>query len=308
MRARKHFRRLLATVLLTTVLLGVALISPVLLGRLLSGEQAGEQGALLTCLFIPTPADWPSHILSYTLVAVLGLGAICGLHSLVRQWYRTRRLTRALLEFALPTRSKELARRGVPNYIAGRLDLVDMESPVAFCYGWVRPRICVSTGALAGLHKREVAALLLHEYHHLLRRDPLKTAVSRVLGSAFFFLPIVQALHEQYMVAKEIDADEYALCMQGSDQPLLAALYKLLLKQPQSMHKRSGLTVVGASDSVAQRLDYLLEGRQPAGPRIASLFVSSSVLAAITALMAFTTWTTSLGALWHQAHSGLGGC
>ncbi len=306
MRARKHFHRLLATVLLTTVLLGVALLSPVLLGRLLSRDQAGEQGALLTCLFIPTPADWPSHILSYTLVAVLGLGAICGLHSLVRQWYRTRRLTQALLKFVMPTNGNSLTRRGVPDYIAERLDLVDMESPVAFCYGWMRPRICVSTGALAGLHKREVAALLLHEYHHLLRRDPLKTAVSRILAAAFLFLPIVQALHDQYMVAKEIDADEYALHVQGSEQPLLAALYKLLLKQP--MHKLSELAVVGAADSIAQRLDYLLEGQQPAGPRVASLFVSSSVLAAITALMAFTTWTSSMGALWHQAHSGLGGC
>lgn len=306
MSARKYFRRLLATVLLTTFLLSVALISPVLLGRLFSGGQAEEQGTLLTCLFIPTSADWPSHILSYTLAAVLGLGAISGLHSFVRQWYRTRRLTRALLKFTLPAGGRSLARRGVPDHIAAGIDLVDVASPVAFCYGWVRPRICISTGALAGLRKREVAALILHEYHHLLRRDPLKTAVSRVLANAFFFLPIVRALHEQYMLAKEIDADLYALHTQGSEQPLLAALYKLLLKQPG--YKLSALAVAGAGDSLTQRLDYLLEGRRPAGPRAASLFVSSSVLAAVTAITVLTTWTSTADALWHQAHSGLGGC
>lgn len=306
MSAITYFRRLLATVLLTTFLLSIALVSPVLLGRLLSGDHVEEQGALFTCLFIPTSADWPSHILSYTLAAVLGLGAVSGLHSFVRQLYRTRRLTRALLKFLVLDGGRSLVRRGVSAPFATRIDLVDVASPVAFCYGWVRPRILISTGALAGLRKREVAALLLHEHHHLLCKDPFKTAISRVLANAFFFLPIVRALHEQYMLAKEIDADLYALHTQGSEQPLLAALYKLLLKQPG--YKLSALAVAGAGDSLTQRLDYLLEGRRPAGPRASSLFVSSSVMAAVTAITVLTTWTSTADALWHQAHSGLGGC
>lgn len=306
MSAQRCFRRLLATICLSMLLLGVALVAPVLLNRLLSGAPEMEQGPLFACLFVPTLLDWPSHALGFALSAILGASLLLGLLSIARQWYRTRRLTRALLRFAMPAGGKTLLRKGAPGRIVGRIDLVDVAAPVAFCYGLARPRICVSTGALEGLRKREVAALLLHEYHHLLCRDPLKTAVSRVFANAFFFLPIVRALHEQYMLAKEIDADEYTLRIQGSDKPLLNALYKLLLKQPR--HKLAGLALAGAGDAITLRLDYLLDGRLPAGPHPAAMFISSAVLAAFTAFVAFTTWTSLAGIFWQQAHSTLGSC
>jgi len=191
----------------------------------------------------------------------------------------------------------------------GRVDLIEAAKPIAFCYGWVRPRICISTGVVARLSKSEMKALLLHERHHLSRRDPLKTAISRVLASVFFFLPVVRALQKQYILAKEIEADEHVLRSQGSNRSLLGALYKLLLQQSDDQpHETGALAVAGSTDEVNQRLDYLLNGRAPSGLRLPILFASSAMLAAITTVMVIATWASAASALWHQAHVSLGGC
>ncbi len=308
MSASTQFRRLLGVAFFTTVLLGAAVLNPLLVSRLFARQPQDKGDEMLACLFVPTYVDWPSHLLSYMPAAALAVSIMCGLYSLVKQGYRTSALTRSLLAFLDPPAREELLRLGVSHSIVGRVDVVRIDAPVAFCYGWIRPRICVSTGALAGLTAREASALLLHEYHHLVQRDPLKTALARTLASAFFFLPVVGALREQYMLAKELDADRYALRVQGSERPLLGALYKLLLKQPGVRRQAEFTAVVGAADSLTQRLAYLLDGQLPVGPRRATLFASSAIGMALAAVTAFTTWAALAGALWEQAHSGLGGC
>ena len=315
MSATSCFRRLLTIAGITALLLGLAVTTPLLAGQLLSGSmqpvESPDRGALLSCLFVPTAADWQAHLLSYMLAGLLSLGIALGVYALLRQWYRTYRTVRTFLRFTVGVeRRAKLAAGGLqllPAAVQAAVDLVDVEQPVAFCYGWVRPRICISRGALQGLHPHEVEALVLHEYHHLLSRDPLKTAISRVLASTFFFLPAVRALQEQYMLAKELEADQFALNVQSSDRPLLGALYKMLLKQVDAC-KTEGLGVAGASEAVNLRLDYLLDGRRPAGPGFVVIFSSSAILTVITGIVVFTTWTTAANALWYQAHSGMGGC
>ncbi|MEO6456894.1 MAG: M56 family metallopeptidase [Chloroflexia bacterium] len=305
MSASRYFRRLLAVAGATTTLFLAAVVSPLIVARLLSGDFGADQGDFLVCLFIPTSADWPSHLLSYSLAGLLSASMLAGVTSLVRQWYRTRRVVGMLLKLRGASSMSGLGSGSLVK-LDTRIDFIRLDRPVAFCYGWLRPRICLSTGAISGLSKREIEALLLHESHHVLCRDPLKSAVARVVASAFFFLPVIAALQAQYLLAKEIEADEYALHVQGSDRPLLGALYKLLLRQAQP--EASGLAVAGAAEAINQRLDYLLDKRVPAGPHLPAIFVSSFMITATSTLLTLTTWAAAASAFWHQAHSGLGGC
>ncbi len=315
MSAQGSFRRVLLAALSTTLLFAVAIVGPLIAGSLLSKKAPIGRDDLLVCLLIPTPSDWLSHTLSYAIAAVLSVSLFAGLCSLLRQWYRTRRMMRSLLRLRGNADAQAWGRLGIAVELYNRLDFIDTDRSLAFCYGWVRPRICLSNGAVAELQVREVEALLLHEYLHLLHRDPLRSAVSHALSITFFFLPVIRAWQKQYLLAKEIEADEYALCTQGTDRPLLAALYKLLMQQAPS-HKTNKLAGVdatrvggvGAADAINRRLDYLLDGISPAGPHVASLFISSFVVASITSIVAITIWAAAGSAFWNQAHSVLGGC
>ena len=88
---------------------------------------------------------------------------------------------------------------------------IDVAAPLAFCAGWLRPRVYVSTEGLARLSESELRAVLAHEQHHEALRDPLRLAVSRVLCQALFFLPVLRLLHDRYADVAELTADAAAL-------------------------------------------------------------------------------------------------
>ena len=54
--------------------------------------------------------------------------------------------------------------------------VIDVAAPVAFCAGWLRPRVYVSTALLERLSADELRAVLAHEQHHGALRDPLRLA------------------------------------------------------------------------------------------------------------------------------------
>ncbi len=99
------------------------------------------------------------------------------------------------------------------------------ECPQAFCAGLWRPRIYVSTGAVARLARDELAAVLAHEAHHARYRDPLRIFCARVLSDSLFFLPVLRRLFDRYAALAELAADAAAVDAQrGDTRPLAAAL------------------------------------------------------------------------------------
>jgi BlaR1 peptidase M56 len=153
--------------------------------------------------------------------------------------------------------------------------VIDAAVPLAFCAGWLRPRVYVSTAALHVLSGEELAAVLAHEQHHRALRDPLRLAVGRVLCQALFFLPVLRPLHERYGEVTELRADAAALAAVGGRRAPLAAAMLAFGSLP-------GGNVVGISPS---RVDSLL-GRAPAWrlPRTA-LVAALMTLAAVIALV-----------------------
>ncbi len=178
------------------------------------------------------------------------------------QWYRTRQL---LLELAalprrpLPASLHDLVRR---LGLAAKLDVLDDAGTDVLCYGLVRPRIYVTAGLLAALSKDELEAVLRHERHHLLRRDPLRSLLWTVLDTACWW---AAPSSEQAHLRRELAADRAAISA-GQRLPLARALLKLLEREAHPRHPK--LAVSGLSITEA-RIEQLLERGQIPAPSLA---------------------------------------
>ena len=162
-----------------------------------------------------TAALFGSGLLLLTLLrigtAFLGQG--------VRTWRRLGSLPVA----PLPTSLEALAARAG---LTGRLRLVEAEAPWALCAGLLRPCVWVSRGLVAALDGEELEAVLLHEAHHLRRRDPLRRLAAEALAEALPFWPEADRFRQALRIRLEAEADRAVLERLGR-RPLLRALWRL---------------------------------------------------------------------------------
>jgi hypothetical protein len=135
---------------------------------------------------------------------------------------------------------------------AGALLVADVR-PLAFCAGLLRPRVYVSTGALARLDPDALAAVIAHERHHAQRRDPLRIAAGRVFGELLFFVPGLRGLASRQRSLAELSADEGAIHAALGSRSGLARAMLTFSDAP------NGPDEVGFAPA---RVDYLL-GRSP---------------------------------------------
>lgn len=264
-------------------LVGLATVSSVVLLTLFATLVVRAQQ-----LAIHGPSD------TADLVAVLVLGlAICGiglgLGSLMRQLLATASLIRSLLRRRVPTPPAVVRRAGALG-MAGRIDVVADRRAFSFCYWFIRPRVCLSTGLLARLEGDELDAVLLHERSHLLRRDPLRLVIARYFAAGLYVVPVVEELVEYYTLEKELEADQDAVHALGDVGPLARALYKVL---PDADQLELGLlTPVGALSATEARIDQLIDGRAlPLRVRPVSVALSGGAIlgAAVLALVQANT-------------------
>ncbi len=189
-------------------------------------------------------------------LALCGFGL--GLVSLVRQLLATAALIRSLLRRTVVP-SREIAGIALRIGLAGRIDVVSDPRPFSFCYWFLRPRVCVSTGLLRRLERDEVEAVLLHERSHLRRRDPLRLVIARYFAAGLYVVPVVEDLLEHYTLEKELEADQDAVNALGDVRPLARALYKVL---PDADRVDLGLLApVGSLSPTEARIDQLVSGR-----------------------------------------------
>lgn len=161
--------------------------------------------------------------------------------------------------------------------VIGRLDghptveVIAGSRPEAFCAGYVRPKVFISHGALESLTIPQLEAVLAHEYHHRLVRDPLRFAVGRILTRALFFVPVLRPLFDRDADLAELNADGAAVrASAGHRGPLASALLVFDASAPP-----------GVSGISSARVDSLLGG--PVGWRLPAWQIGAS-LAALPAL------------------------
>ena len=160
--------------------------------------------------------------------------------------------------------------------------VIDDEHPESFCAGLLRPRIYITTGALARLDASALDAVLVHERRHAGRRDPLRLAASRVLARCLFFLPAVRELLRGQQLLAEMSADETAISAAAGDR---SALARAMLS----------FTEAGGSSGVdPARVDYLL-GEAPGWRFPALMCIAALALLALVVTLAILVGREAAG-------------
>ncbi len=129
--------------------------------------------------------------------------------------------------------------------------------PLAFCYGLLRPRICLSAGLIDALNDKELKAVLLHENYHCRHYDPLRTLLAETLAAMLFFLPAVAEWRDMFLTSIELTADRQAIHQVGRP-PLAGAMYKLLT-HPQAIRLSPAMSGVCGFSATQSRLGQLLD-------------------------------------------------
>ncbi|MDQ6775078.1 MAG: M48 family metalloprotease [Actinomycetota bacterium] len=155
-----------------------------------------------------------------------------------------RALSGAVRELAASRRFHQRLAREHPQSLYGAL-LIDDTHPRAFCAGLLRPRVYLTTGALAMLDDDARNAVLAHERHHARHHDPLRLAAGRVLARALFFLPELGDLVDHQQALAELGADESAVNAAPGNRSALA----------RAMLSFSATSPTGIDSA---RIDYLL--------------------------------------------------
>jgi hypothetical protein len=150
----------------------------------------------------------------------------------------------------------------------------------AFCAGLLHPSVYVSEGALA-TGDAAVRAILAHEEHHRVRRDPLRLLCARVVSDALRPLPPFASLAEREAALADLAADAATVEALGDRAPLASALVRFDAVAP------------GRGDRLLGTL------RVPAIPS-ALLIAVAAIVAAIAAVV-----VTMLAADWHPEEIAL---
>ncbi len=162
-----------------------------------------------------------------------------------------------------------------PQPLHGAL-LIDDAHPRAFCAGLLRPRVYLTTGALAMLDDSALRAVLAHERHHAHRHDPLRLAAGRVLARALVFLPEFGELVVHQQALAELSADESAVNAAPANRSALA----------RAMLSFSDATASAGSIGIsAARVDYLL-GEPPTWRFPALLCIAAAAVIALLVAVA----------------------
>jgi Zn-dependent protease with chaperone function len=186
-----------------------------------------------------------------------------GLYAGIRQAMRTYGVVKQLQ--TLPQTEQPLSITCLAHtlHITDQVDLIDDFRPEAFCYGFLKPRICLTTGLLRALTDAEVESVLHHEYQHLKRRDPLRALFWTVLDNACWWQ---EKSGELAQLHRELAADRGAIAACGR-KPLASALLKLLNSPESNEGVRSGLAMSSLSVTEA-RIEQLLYPERPIVPAV----------------------------------------
>lgn len=196
-------------------------------------------------------ACWGLRLTTGACVGVATVAAVV----LGLQWWDTA-VGRAM---RLPTRSVPVAvtRAAAPLALEARVTVAADDRAWALTRGFLRPVVVLSSGLVAHLNPAELAAVLAHERHHVLRRDPLRLWVARAACAAFLWLAPARRLLRAFVLASELAADAFAMERVGQ-RPLASALHRLAAAPapanavPTSAFRLLGTEGAGLAPRVAQ--------------------------------------------------------
>lgn len=224
----------------------------------------------------------PSLLPFLLVISTIGI-LIVGVLTFGIQIVKTRRYLKKNMGKRVVT-PKIVQRLGKKLNLEGKIDVIKDINQFSFCYGIIKPRICLSTGLIKKLNSNELQAVILHESYHLRNFDPLKIVISKVAAQMFFFIPTLRDIQKYYALSKEIEADKVAT-QTDSRKSLLSALSKLItIDTPQY----AGVAGLANIDSLEKRIKFLAGAQNQNSFRLSLFNLSLSITIVLVSFMALT--------------------
>ncbi len=142
---------------------------------------------------------------------------------------------------------------------AARIIEINSPDPLAFCFGFWQPKICVSRVLTDMLDKNELKVVLAHEAQHMSSCEPLKLFIVKYLRSVFFFLPGIKNFAKKYITFSELSADEKA-SENSSERSSLARAILKISEQEEHGRRASGASLSFLSLAMEERANRLSDG------------------------------------------------
>jgi len=236
--------------------------------------------------------DWlmsePYELTAVTVVAGSAVAAIVGALRVAWPAARgTRALRRLLRSAGQPVPASVAAVTGELG-IAERVDVVATGEAFAVTHGLLRPRILLSTGLVEALDAAELTAVLVHERHHLARRDPLRLLAAGLLAGYGWYLPLLRWWVQRLALRRELAADRAATARAG-----VAAVAGALLKLA-DLPAPAAVAAVNPMGNLPDRIAQL-EGQPPVRRPLRGWLLAGATLANLAGLSAAAICCTGLG-------------
>lgn len=221
------------------------------------------------------------YFMPILLVFFLFLIFIMGLIIFMIQVLRTKAYTSKILakKVILPKKVTNIAEH---LCLQNKIDVIKDASFISFSYGFLRPRICLSTGLITLLTKEELQAVLLHESYHIKNYDPLRLILGKTASRMFFFIPTLKDIQAHFVFSKEIAADQ-AVIRNSNRQSLISALTAFLSQPTPGM---SGVAAFISDNDLERRIFYLTNQQMASSVKLSKLNLSFS-LGIVLALFLF---------------------
>jgi Zn-dependent protease with chaperone function len=236
--------------------------------------------------------DWltsvPFEFTAVSVVAGSGALAVAGAIWVVRRASRGARALRRLHRLAGQPQPVPVRVAAEALGIAERVDVIGTSEAFAVTHGLVRPRIVLSTGLVEALDPSELTAVLVHERHHLLRRDPLRLLAARVLAGYGWYLPVLGWYTRRLTLRRELAADRAATANAG-----VAAVAGALLKLA-DLPAPAAVAAVNPMGNLPDRIAQL-EGQRPAARALRGWLLAGATVANLGGLSAAAVCCAGLG-------------
>ncbi len=140
--------------------------------------------------------------------------------------------------------------------LKNKVSVVKDTKSFAFCLGFRKPHIYLSSKTVSIMTTKQLKAILLHEKYHLERADSLILFIGSLPELLFPFLPLIPTFLNRYKIEREIEADKQAVLGLGAKGPVIEVL-KIFLEN--SFVSPSYISSISNTGTLEVRIQSLLD-------------------------------------------------
>ena len=190
------------------------------------------------------------HNLVYLSLFLITLAACLVFIKVVSIYFFSQRLSQKLENHIPPTKKLSVVLKKLD--LEYKTYLVGSDKLFAFCFGFISPKIYISSSMVSVANRPELEAVLRHEQYHLLHKDTFIMFGISIIKFVLAFVPGAANFVRNININLEIKADIYAAKSLGEKRPLLSIMKKVL-KKPQSTNF-SFIPAIGTCDTLGPRI------------------------------------------------------